>query len=83
MIPPMKSLWMLCVLAGGLALGTGCGPQEEFCPTSGSNMGGKCPIIGDDARNNVIDGGPGSLCPTGEHIEPNPDGNIVGICVRN
>ena len=79
----MKSLWMLCVLALGLALGAGCGPQQEFCPTTGSTMGGKCPIVGDEQHPQNTDAGDMSVCPKGTHIEANPDGNIVGICVPN
>ncbi len=79
----MKWLWMLCVLSLGLTLAVGCGPQEEFCPISGSTMGGKCPIVGDEQHPQNMDGGSTSLCPDGTHLEPNPDGNIVGICVAN
>jgi len=79
----MKSLWMLCVLALGLTFGAACGPQEDFCPNTGSGMGGKCPIAGDEMRIVNTDGGNTTLCPSGQHIEPNPDGNIVGICVPN
>ena len=78
----MKSLWMLCVLAVGLALGAGCGPQEEFCPISGSTMGGKCPIVGDEQHPQNTDGGGNNpLCPPGTKLMANPDGNINGICV--
>ena len=77
----MKSLWMLCVLVAGLGLAAGCGPQEAFCPETGKN--GVCPIKGDlDAHVRQMDsGGPTSLCPAGQHISQNPDGNIIGICV--
>ncbi len=79
MIAPMKSLWMLGVLAAGLAFGAGCGPQEEFCPNTGKN--GVCPIVGDETRPVPMDAGSSSLCPRGEHLAPNPDGNVIGICV--
>jgi hypothetical protein len=79
----MKSLWMLCVLSLGLALGAACGPQEEFCPNTGSTMGGKCPIVGDEMRVVNTDGGSTSLCPQGQHLTTNPDGNVLGICVPN
>ena len=81
MIAPMKSLWMLGVLAAGLALGAGCGPQENYCPNTGKN--GVCPIAGDDTRVPMTDAGDTTLCPSGQHIEKNPDGNIFGICVPN
>jgi hypothetical protein len=82
MIAPMKSLWMLGVLAAGLTMGAGCGPQEEYCPNTGKN--GVCPITGDDSRPPPMDdGGETSLCPTGQHLAPNPDGNIIGVCVPN
>jgi hypothetical protein len=71
MIRPMKSLWMLCVLGLGLSLAGACGPQEQFCPNTGSNMNGKCPILGDDAMARQFDSGAGNstgnLCPVGEH----------------
>jgi hypothetical protein len=79
----LQSLWMLCVLALGLAFGAACGPMEDFCPNTGSGMGGKCPITGDEKRPVNMDGGDTSVCPQGTHIAPNPDGNIVGICVAN
>jgi hypothetical protein len=71
----MKSLWMLCVLAAGLALGAACGPQEEFCPNTGKD--GVCPIVGDDARAPNMDGGQMSICPPGKQVVANPDGNIL------
>ncbi len=79
----MKSLWMLCVLAAGLALGTGCGPEKEFCPNTGKN--GVCPILGDDARApNMDGGGPTNICPQGQHVVANPDGNVLDpLCVSN
>jgi len=67
----MKSLWMLCVLGLGLALGASCGPQQEFCPNTGSTMGGKCPINADDGGPRQFDSGTGAtqgnLCPPGQH----------------
>ena len=73
---------MLCVLAVGLALGAACGPQQEFCPNTGSMMGGKCPIIGDEYHPPNMDGGSTSVCPIpGTHLTTNPDGNVLGICV--
>jgi hypothetical protein len=79
----MKSLWMLCVLAAGLALGGACGPQKEFCPNTGKD--GVCPILGDDASNQPIDSGAGAntgnLCPSGQHGVSQPDGTVV--CVPN
>jgi hypothetical protein len=79
----MKSLWMLCVLALGLAFGAACGPQQEFCPNTGSMMHGKCPIVGDEYHPTNTDSGSQSLCPSNQHLEPNPDGNVIGICVPN
>jgi hypothetical protein len=79
----MKSVWMLCVLALGLAFSAACGPQEKFCPNTGSMMGGKCPIVGDEQHPQNMDGGDNSICPKGTTLEPNPDGNIIGICVPN
>lgn len=79
MIAPMKSLWMLGVLAAGLTLAAGCGPQEDYCPNTGKN--GVCPIVGDERRIVQMDAGDMNLCPSGQHLAPNPDGNILGICV--
>lgn len=72
---------MLCVLAVGLAFGAACGPQQEFCPNTGTN--GKCPIAGDEKKPTNMDGGDTSLCPQGTHLAANPDGNVSGICVPN
>jgi hypothetical protein len=78
----LQSLWMLCVLALGLAFGAACGPQDEFCPNTGTE--GKCPVGGGGERKiENTDGGSTGICPDGTHIEPNPDGNIVGVCVSN
>lgn len=75
----MKSLWMLCVLAAGLALGAACGPQQAFCPNNGHN--GVCPIIGDDAMPRQFDSGMGNGggtgCPTGQHLMCSSDGTCV------
>lgn len=75
----MKSLWMLCVLAAGLALGGACGPQKEFCPNTGKN--GVCPILGDDAAPLPFDSGgganTGNLCPTGYHGVVQSDGTVA------
>ncbi len=72
----MKSLWMLCVLAAGLALATGCGPEKEFCPNTGHN--GVCPILGDEAGPPPdMDSGQTSICPPGKTVVANPDGNLL------
>jgi hypothetical protein len=79
MIAAMKSLWMLGVLAAGLTFAAGCGPQEEYCPNTGKN--GICPIVGDERRPVNMDAGDTNLCPSGQHLVANPDGNFSGICV--
>lgn len=75
----MKSLWMLCVLAAGLALGSGCGPQEKYCPNTGNN--GVCPILGDDAAPRQMDSGNGNNggtgCPAGQHLMCGSDGTCT------
>ena len=81
----MKSLWMLCVLALGLAVGASCGPQQEFCPNTGSTMGGKCPKAGDEGGPRMFDSGTGAsqgnLCGPGFHGVGNPDGSVT--CLPN
>lgn len=75
----MKSLWMLCVLAAGLAVSAGCGPQEKFCPNIGKN--GVCPIAGDDAAIKQFDSGSGNNggtgCQPGTHLMCDSNGNCV------
>ena len=78
----MKSLWMLCVLAAGLGLGAGCGPQKEFCPNTGKD--GVCPILGDDAAPLPFDSGGGAS--TGNLCDPGYHGvsqNGMIVCVPN
>ena len=76
----MKSLWILFVLSGALAIGASCGPQQAFCPNTGNN--GVCPIVGDDAAPIQGTGGStGPACPTGQQLMTNPDGNAGLICV--
>jgi len=73
-----KSLWMVCALAGVLAGAVGCGPQQAFCPNTGTK-GGVCPIVGDDAQAPPgVDADNG--CPTGQHFVINPV-TLVGSCV--
>lgn len=75
----LKSLWMLCVLAGGLSVGAACGPQKEFCPNTGTN--GVCPILGDDAHPREMDSSVGgNLCDPGFHGEVQ---NGMVVCVPN
>jgi hypothetical protein len=77
---PRKSLrqplWIICALSGALAALTGCGPQQAFCPTTGTND--VCPIQGDDAKAPPPEDA-GSICPGGGQAHANPDGNGI-IC---
>ena len=79
----MKSLLAVLMLAGALGLAAGCTPSESFCPNVGADAGGVCPIFGDDAMAPLQDTGiGGNVCPTGQHLGDNPDGNTSGlVCV--
>jgi hypothetical protein len=78
----MKSLLSVLALAATLGLAAGCGPQESFCPnTSAKDAGGVCPINGDDAPVKTMDMGGTGICPAGQGLGDNPDGNPGLICV--
>jgi hypothetical protein len=78
----MKSLFAVLLLSGALSLAAGCGPQDAFCPSVGADAGGVCPIFGDDATAPVQDTGTGgNVCPTGQHLGDNPDGNPDGVLI--
>jgi hypothetical protein len=87
--PPMRSFLSLLArlsLLGALGLAAGCGPQEAFCPNTGVDGGPVCPINGDDGMVPTMDMGGGMICPTGQQLGDNPDGNTSGpngglICV--
>ena len=83
----MKSLLSVLALAAALGLAAGCGPQESFCPnTSAKDAGGVCPINGDDAPIQTTDMGGTGICPPGQHLGDNPDGNmsagLICVCVN-
>ena len=59
-----KSLWVVGALAGALTGAMGCGPQQEYCPNTGTN-GGTCPSQGDDAQAQGQDA-QNPQCPAGE-----------------
>ena len=83
-IRDMKSLVVVLMLSGALALAAGCTPSEAFCPTVGADAGGVCPIFGDDGMAPPIDTGMTMTgCPAGYQAESNPDGNSGLICVKN
>ncbi len=77
----MRSCLSRLLLSSGLVsvlfLGAGCGPKEAFCPNVGADAGGVCPIFGDDAMAPLQDTGVGgNICPSGQHLGDNPDGNM-------
>ena len=79
----MKSLLAVLMLAGALGLTAGCTPSESFCPNTGADAGGVCPIFGDDGMAPVQDmGGSSPACQPGYQQQTNPDGNAVLICVK-
>jgi hypothetical protein len=81
----MKSLFAVFVLAGGLVLVSSCGPQNAFCPNVAADAGGVCPIFGDDGMAPQMDMGSGNVCPSGQHLGDNPDGNtgLICVCISN
>jgi hypothetical protein len=83
----MKSLVAVFLLVGALGFAAGCGPQEAFCPNVAADAGGVCPIFGDDGMAPPMDMGSGNVCPSGQHLGDNPDGNISGglvcVCISN
>lgn len=65
-----------------LGLGAGCTPSESFCPNAGADAGGVCPIFGDDAMAPITDTGiGGNVCPTGQNLRDNPDGDGHLVCL--
>jgi hypothetical protein len=80
--PDMKSLLSVLALSAALCLSAGCGPQESFCPNT-SDAGGVCPINGDDGPIQGMDMRT-SICPSGQTLGDNPDGNMDKlICLCN
>jgi hypothetical protein len=76
-----KSLWMVCALAGALTAAVGCGPAKAFCPNTGTDNMGTCPIEGDDAQAQGVDGQT-LTCPAGQHAGVNPT-TFVFECLPN
>ncbi len=81
----MRSFLSLLLLSSALALGAGCGPSAAFCPNTDGAVGGACPIFGDDATAPTQDMGTMGICPSGQHLGDNPDGNmtdgLICLCV--
>jgi hypothetical protein len=79
----MKSFLAILMLAGALGLTAACTPSEAFCPNTGADAGGVCPIFGDDGMAPVQDTGMVMVgCPSGYQSETNPDGNAGLVCVK-
>ena len=78
----MKSLFSVLALAVALGFSAGCGPQEAFCPNTGVDGGPVCPINGDDASMTGKDMNT-NICPPGQHLGDNPDGDGNLVCVSN
>jgi hypothetical protein len=72
-----KSFWMVCALAGALTAAVGCGPAKAFCPNTGTDKTGTCPIQGDDASTQGPDA-QNVQCPPGETYGPLADGIHFG-----
>jgi hypothetical protein len=70
-----KSLWLVCALSGALVGAAGCGPEQAYCPNTGTN--GVCPILGDDAS--MSNGGSGGsiTCDAGFQFLPNDAGQFA------
>jgi len=76
----MKSLLAVLMLAGALGLTAGCTPSESFCPNTGADAGGVCPIFGDDGKAPLDDTGVmGGPCNANQQATIGPDGGIVCV----
>lgn len=80
----MKSLWkslgMVCALAGVLTAAVGCGPAKAFCPNTGTDNTGTCPILGDDGSTQGVDSQV-MQCPPGQSLQFNSMNQLV--CLPN
>lgn len=82
----MKSLWKLLGLVGALsavitiAVAAGCGPQQAFCPNTGTS--GICPIQGDDAQAMPGVDAEGMGCDAGSSLGIDPVTHML-TCIPN